>query len=84
MSFQTSGLLQQLAHNTLHRGQSSDARNGELESVDRVTVSAVEGPGYALIEGLDGRVGLLRNVAHNGVHHLALIVPLLAFDDILG
>jgi hypothetical protein len=49
-----------------------------------MAISAVEGPGYALIEGLDGRVGLLRNVAHNRVHHLALVVPLLAFDDILG
>lgn len=64
--------------------QSSDIRDRQLESVNGVAVFAVQGPGYALIQRLDGCLGLLGNVSHDGVDHLALVVSLLALDNILG
>lgn len=64
--------------------QSGYIRNGQLESVNSVAVLAVQGPGYALIQRLDRCLGLLGNVAHDGVDHLALVVSLLALDNILG
>lgn len=58
--------------------------DGELEGVDRVSVLLVERPANVLVEVLDRCAGLLGDVAHDGVHHLGLVVPLLALDDILG
>ena len=61
----------------------ADKRDGELEGVDGVAILLVERPCYALVEGLNGSVGLLGDVSHDRVHHLALVVSLLALDDIL-
>lgn len=49
-----------------------------------MSVFLVEGPGDGLVEILNGGVDLLGNVAHDGMHHLALVVALLTLDDILG
>ena len=49
-----------------------------------MTVLLVQGPGYALVQRLNGCVDLFGDVAHDGVDHLAFVVSLLAFDDILG
>lgn len=49
-----------------------------------MSVFAVQGPGNALVESLDGDRGLLSDVAHDGVNHLALVVTLLALDNIFG
>ncbi len=59
-------------------------RDGELESVNRVAVLLVQRPGYSLVELLDGSLRLLGYMAHDGVDHLTLVIPLLTFDDILG
>lgn len=58
-------------------------RDGELEGVNRMAKFAVQRPRYALIQGLDRGVGLLGDVAHDGMNHLALVVALLALNDIL-
>ena len=44
----------------------------------------VQGPGDRLVEGLEGCLGRLRDVAHDRVHGLALVVALLTLDNILG
>lgn len=49
-----------------------------------VTVFSVQWPGDLLVEGLKGGLGRLRDVAHNRVNRLALVVPLLTLEDILG
>lgn len=49
-----------------------------------MAVLLVERPGYALIEALDRHLGLLRNMSHDGVNHLALVVSFLALHNILG
>lgn len=59
-------------------------RDGQLESVNSMTIFAVQRPGYALVQRLDGSLGLFGNVSHDGVDHLALVVALLTLDDILG
>lgn len=60
-----------------------DLRDRKLKGINSVTELSVKGPGYALIQGLDRNLGLLGNVSHDRVDHLALVVSLLAFDDIL-
>jgi len=62
--------------------RSIDIRNGKLESVERVAVFLVERPAYRLVELLDGYKGLLRNVSHDRVNNLALVVSLLAANNI--
>lgn len=59
-------------------------RDRQLKGVNGVTIFAVQGPGYALVQRLDRCLGLLGNVSHDGVDHLALVVSLLALDDIFG
>jgi hypothetical protein len=59
-------------------------RDRNLESIVRVAVFPVQGPGDLLVEGLEGSLSRLSDVAHDGVHRLALVVPLLALDHILG
>lgn len=59
-------------------------RDRDLESIVGVAVFPVQGPGNLLVEGLEGGLSRLCDVAHNGVHRLALVVPLLALDHILG
>jgi hypothetical protein len=49
-----------------------------------VAVFPVQGPGDLLVEVLEGSLSRLGDVAHDGVHRLALVVPLLALDHILG
>lgn len=61
-----------------------DVRNGKLESIVGVAVFPVQGPCNLRVEGLEGGLGGLRNVAQDRVHRLALVVPLLTLDDILG
>lgn len=65
-------------------GGSCHVRNGQLESVNGMAVFAVQRPSYALIERFDWRLGLLGHMAHDGVDHLALVVSLLALDNVLG
>jgi hypothetical protein len=48
-----------------------------------VSVLLVERPADALVDLLDGDLGLLGDVAHDAVHHLRLVVPFLALNDIL-
>lgn len=62
----------------------SDVRDRKLEGIKRVAVFLVEGPSYRLVELLDGNESLLGNVAHNRVDDFALVVTLLATNDILG
>ena len=62
----------------------SNSRDGKLKSVDGMAEFPVQGPGYALVKGLDGVVGLLGDVAHDRMHHLALVVPLFTLYDIFG
>lgn len=61
-----------------------DIRDRKLESIKRVAVFLVEGPSYRLVKLLDGDQSLLGDVAHNRVDDLALVVTLLAANDILG
>lgn len=49
-----------------------------------MSVLLVQRPSDMLVELLDGGVGLLGDVAHNGMHHLRLVVPFFALDNILG
>lgn len=58
-------------------------RYGQLECIYGVSVLLVQRPGDAFIEVLDRVLCFLRNMAHNRVYHLTLIVSLLALDDIL-
>ncbi len=48
-----------------------------------MTVFLVQRPCYRLVEVLDRSKSLLGHVSHDGVDHLALVVPLFALDDIL-
>lgn len=57
--------------------------DGQLEGIDRVSVLLVQWPSNVLVEFLNWHSDLLCDVAHNAVDHLALVVPLLALDDIL-
>lgn len=93
MSFQTSGLLHihvSILSNTAILSHSctpisrNDVRDRKLEGIKRVAVFLVEGPSYCLVKLLDGNKSLLSNVAHNRVDDLALVVTLLATNDILG
>ena len=59
-------------------------RDRNLESIVGVAVFPVQGPGDLLVESLQGSLSRLGDVAHDGVHRLALVVPLLALDHILG
>lgn len=59
-------------------------RDGELESIVRVAVFAVQGPGDLLVEGLKRGLGGLGDVAHDRVNSLALVVPLLTLNHIFG
>lgn len=49
-----------------------------------MTVFPVEGPCDGLVELLDGGLDLLGDMAHYRVHNLALVVPLVALDDVFG
>ena len=49
-----------------------------------MAVFLVERPPYGLVGILDRRLGLLGDVPHDRVHDLALVVPLLAANAILG
>ena len=68
----------------LGRGPCSNVRDRDLEGIVRVAVFPVQGPGNLLVKGLQGGLGGLGDVAHDGVHGLALVVALFALDDILG
>jgi hypothetical protein len=57
-------------------------RDRELKGVDGVTVFLVQGPGYALVQFLNRYLRLLGDMAHNGVHHFALVIPLFALDNV--
>lgn len=48
-----------------------------------MAIFAVQWPADCLIQSLKRGLGLLRNVAHDRVDGLALVIPLLALDDIL-
>lgn len=48
-----------------------------------VTVFPVQGPCDLRVEGLEGGLGRLGDVAHDRVNRFALVVPLLTLDDIL-
>lgn len=50
----------------------------------RVAVFLVQRPSDSLVEGLEGGLGGLCDVAHDRVHGLALVVTLLTLDNILG
>jgi hypothetical protein len=58
--------------------------DAELERVDGVSVFLVQRPADALVDLLDGCLGLLGDVSHNAVYHLRLVVPLLTLDNVLG
>lgn len=45
-------------------------------------VLLIQWPGNALVEILDGVLCLLRNMSHDRVNHLALVVSLLALDNV--
>lgn len=49
-----------------------------------MAVFAVQGPCDLLVEGLQRGLSRLGDVAHDRMHRLALIVPLLALNDIFG
>jgi hypothetical protein len=49
----------------------------------RVAELPVQGPGDLLVEVLQGGLGRLSDVAHDRVHGLALVVALLALNDVL-
>lgn len=49
-----------------------------------MAVFAVQGPGDLRVEGLKRGLGRLSDVAHDGVHGLALVVALLTLNHILG
>lgn len=65
-------------------GSINNIRDGELEGIVRVAVFAVQGPCDLLVESLQRGLGGLGDVAHDGVHGLALVVSLLTLDHILG
>jgi hypothetical protein len=50
----------------------------------RVAIFLVQGPADSLVEGLEGGLSRLCDMAHDGVHSLALVVTLLTLDHILG
>jgi len=50
----------------------------ELEGLEGVAVLAVERPANALVEGLEVDLERLGDVAHDGVHELGFVVPVLA------
>jgi hypothetical protein len=52
--------------------------NDELEGLEGVAVLAVERPANALVERLEVDLEGLGDVAHDGVHELGLVVPILA------
>jgi len=60
------------------------SRYRDLESIDSMAIFLVQRPADGLVEILDGGLGLLGDMAHDGVHHLALVVSLFAFYDILS
>jgi hypothetical protein len=47
-----------------------------------MSVFLVQRPGNALVQVLDGVLGLFGNMSHDRMYHLALVVPFLALDDI--
>lgn len=59
-------------------------RDGDFESIVRVTVFLVQRPADGLVEGLEGGLSRLCDMAHDRVHGLALVVTLLTLDHILG
>lgn len=59
-------------------------RDRDLEGIVRVAVFLVQRPSDGLVEGLEGGLSGLCDMAHDRVHSLALVVTLLALDDILG
>lgn len=61
-----------------------DARDRELEGVVGVAVLFKEGPGDDRVDVVHVAVGAVGDVAHDGVDRLALVVAVLALDDVLG
>lgn len=66
------------------RAEKSALRDGKLEGIVRVTVFPVQWPSNLLVQRLEGSEGSLRNMAHDGVHGLALVISLFTLDNILG
>jgi hypothetical protein len=64
-------------------GGISNIRDGELEGIVGVAVFAVQGPRDLLVESLKRGLGRLGDVAHDGVHGLALVVSLLTLNHVL-
>lgn len=84
MSVQTSGFLVESQQEGISPYQKGDVRDAELEGVDGVSVFPVEWPGDGLVQVLDGDLNLFGNVSHYGVNDFALVVPLIALDDVFG
>lgn len=59
-------------------------RDAQFEGIHSMSVLLVQRPPNILVQLLDGCVGLLRHMTHDRVHHLALVVPFLTLDNILG
>jgi hypothetical protein len=59
-------------------------RNGHLECVQCIPIFLVQWPSDVAVQLFHGRLGLFCHVPHDRRYHLALIVPLLALDDIFG
>lgn len=49
-----------------------------------MAIFPIQRPRDSLVELLDRGLGLLGYMAHNGVNHLSLVVPLFTLDDVLG
>jgi hypothetical protein len=65
-------------------GEGLNLRDGVLERVDSVSVLLHQRPADGLVQRLDRLLGFLGDVSQDRVHHLALVEPLFALDDIFG
>ena len=59
-------------------------RDGDLEGIVSMAVFPVQWPSDLLVQLLKGSLSGFGDMAHDGVNRLALVVPLLALDDIFG
>ena len=59
-------------------------RYGKFKCVDNVAILIVEWPANRLVQCLYGDEGLFGDMAHDGMRQLALVVSLLALDNVLG
>lgn len=59
------------------------ARNAELEGLVRVPVLCIQRPRDEPVDLSEVALRLVCNVPHDGVDLLALVVPLLALDDVV-